>query len=495
MSSIYPGYGNQTTQRCQRCGMPLSPNSDGYCGNCGMQNAPSQSNNASGQLPFSSNAAWSGSQPQTAQGSGQPGQSGQFNQFGKSGQFGGPPQGQTPPGGSSVPQQSFGNQPPFNSPAAPQSPFNVQPPFGRSPASQPSPNAQQPFGNQQSFNSPSAPLQPWGNQQPFNSPSAPLQPFGNQQSFGTQGQFSSPNNFATVAGSPSQPNAPFAPQSQQPFLQQPVAGNNFQLGNMNGSNNGDFEDPDFSNNRKKPKVGLIIGSFVLLLLLIGGGIGGYLILKSHKPTKTVATQPATPTATPKGPPLFSDSFQNNNKGWDLTGKPGEFSVAVGNASLALEDDNNRLLWELVPGGKTYDNFLLNVGAVLSKGTQDNGYGIYIRGASNQTVDIATYYRFELYGNGSFSIFKGTLDASGTSQSSSLVSNTFSPAILKQGQVNHISILAARSTMSLIVNGQLLKTFTDNSYTSGSIALFVSNLANAPAGAQAKFSNLAIYPPQ
>lgn len=469
MSSIYPGYGNPQTQRCQRCGMPLFPNSDGICGNCGMQNAPSQPNNASGQLPFSPNAAWGGGQPQTAQSNGQSGQPGQFGQSGKSGQFGGSQGRLTPSGGPSVPQQAFGSQPSFNAPSAPQLPFN----------------AQQPFGTQQSFNSP-------------NSPSASLQPLGNgnqQQSFGAQGQFSSPNNFAAGTGLPPQPNAPFVPQSQQPFYQQPMPGNNFQTENVNGYNSKGFEDPDFSNNRKKPKLGLIIGSIVLLILIIGGGIGGYLVLKPHKSPKTASTQPATPTATPKGPPLFSDSFQNNNKGWDLTGNAGQFSVAIGNGSFTLEDDNNKLLWELVPGGKTYDNFLLNVDAVLSKGTQDNGYGIYIRGASNQTVDIATYYRFELYGDGSFAIFKGTLDASGTSQSGNLVSNTLSPAILKQGQVNHISILAAHSTMSLIVNGQLIKTFTDNNYTSGSIALFVSNLANAPAGAQAKFSNLAIYPPQ
>ena len=476
MSSIYPGYGNPTAQRCQRCGMPLSPNTNGYCGNCGMQNAPSQQQNASGQLPFSPNAAWGAGQPPVVQGNSQPGQSGQFNPFGNVGQFG-PPRGQTPPGGSfggtSTPQQPFGNQQPFGTPSAPQSPFNTQQPFGGSPASpvsQPLPNAQQPFGMQQSFNTPSAPLQPFGNP---------------QQPFGAQGQFSNSNNFAAGISSPSQSNAPFAPPSQQPF----------QMGNINGFNTGDFEDPDFSNNRKKPKLGLILGSVVLLILLIGGGIGGYMALKSNKSVPTASTQPATPTATPKGPPLFSDSFQNNNKGWDLTSKTGEFSVAVGGGSLALEDDNNKLLWELLPGGKTYDNFLLNVDAVLSKGTQDNGYGVYIRGASNQTVDIATYYRFELYGNGSFAIFKGTLDAAGTSQSSDLVSNTNNSAILLQGQVNHISILANCSTLSLIVNGQLLKTITDNSYTSGSIALFVSNLANAPAGAQAKFSNLAIYPPQ
>ena len=485
MSSIYPGYGNSTTQRCQRCGMPLSPNTDGYCGNCGMQNAPSPPDKASGQLPFSSNAAWGGAQPQPAQDSRQAGQSSQFNQFGqfgKPGQFSGPPRRQTPSsgtlGGTSVPQQSSGNEQPFGSPFAPQLPFQAQRPSGgpfpTSPSSQPLSNSQQPFGVPQSFHS----------------PSIPLQPFGNQQSFGAQGQFSSPNSFATIAGPTAQSNVPFAPQAPQL-----MPGNNFQMGNSNGFNNGNVEGPDFSNNRKKPKVGLIIGSIVLLMLLIGGGIGGYLILKSHKSTPKVSTQPTTPTATPKGPPLFSDSFQNNNEGWDLTGKTGEFSVAVGNGSLALEDDNNRLLWELLPGGKTYDNFLLNVDAMLSKGTQNNGYGIYIRGASNQTVDIATYYRFELYGDGSFAIFKGTLDASGTSQSSYLVNNTFSSAIVKQGKINHISIQASRSTLSFIVNGQLLKTITDNSYTSGSIALFVSNLANAPAGAQAKFSNLAIYPPQ
>ncbi len=466
MSSSYPGYGNSTIQRCQRCGMPLSPISNGYCGNCGMQNAPSQPNTASGQLPFTSNTTWGG-QSQPLQGNSQPGQSGQF------GQFGTPQSGLTPSGGFSSsalpPQQPFGNA---SSPL--QSPFQPQQFAGGPPVSQPLSNSSQSYAPQGTFNVPSAPLQPFGSGQ------------YQQQPFNTQG-FSSPNGFASTASSPSQPDTP--------LYQSPSYNNNFPSGNMNGYNPNNFSDPNFSDERKKPKVGLIIGSVLLLLLLIGGGIGGYMILKSHKSSTTGVTQSVTPTATPKGPPLFSDTFQNNNKGWDLSSMPGEYSVAVGGGSLALEDDHNRLLWELVPGGKTYDNFLLNVDAVLSKGTQDNGYGIYIRGASNQAVDIATYYRFELYGDGSFAIFKGTLDASGTSQSSNLVNNTLSSAILKQGQVNHISIVASGSTMSLIVNGQLVKTITDNSYTSGSIALFVSNLANAPAGAQAKFSNLAIYPPQ
>jgi 3-keto-disaccharide hydrolase len=486
MSSNYPGYGNSTTQRCQRCGMPLSPDAQGYCRNCGMQNAPVPSNTSSGQLPFSSNAAWGVDEAQSAQGNGQFGQPGPSRQFGRPGQFGGPPWGTTSPSGSlgntAIPQQPFGNQQSYGTPSAPLQPF------GGSSPSQPLSNTQQPFAG------PADPQQPFGTQQSFGSPSSPLQPFGNQQPFGSQGQFAGPNNFAGVVGSPSQTNAPFAPQPQQPFYQQPVPGNGFQQGDMNAYDPDNYEDPDFSNGKKKPRVGLIIGSIVLLILLIGGGIGGYLFIKAHKPA-TVSTQSVTPTPTPKGPLLFHDTFQANNAGWNLAGQAGEYSLHLGGGSLTLEDDNNKLLWELLPGNKTFDNFLLNVDAVLSKGTQDNGYGVYIRGASNQTVDIATYYRFELYGDGTFAVFKGTLDASGTSQSGVLVNYTVSSAIRKQGQVNHISILANGSTMSFIVNGQILKSFTDNSYTSGSVALFVSNLANTTAGAQAKFSNLAIYPPQ
>jgi hypothetical protein len=245
-----------------------------------------------------------------------------------------------------------------------------------------------------------------------------------------------------------------------------------------------------------PKVGLIIGVVVLLLIIVGGSIFGYLyVSKSHSSPSVQKTPTIAPTPTPKGNPIFSDSFTDNEHDWDTTSKVGTFSVKIGGGSLVLEDDDNKLLWELVPGGRNYGDFFLTVDAILSKGTQSNGYGIYIRGASNQNAEIATYYRFELYGDGTFAIFEGTVDATGTSKSKPLVDYTTSSAILKQGQVNHIAISAKGQTMSLIVNGQMLKTITDNTYASGSIALFVSNLPNTSPGAQATFSHFNIYPPQ
>lgn len=274
---------------------------------------------------------------------------------------------------------------------------------------------------------------------------------------------------------------------------QPTTGG-FQSGSMNGYQPAGFTKPP--ERKRRPKIGLIIGTVVLLILVIGGSFAGYEYLKNHNTTTDAQLIPTiAPTTVPKGTPLFSDLFMSNKNNWDTTSKAGEFSVKIGNASMVLEDDNNKLLWELVPGGRNFKDFFLTTDAVLSKGTQDNGYGVYIRGASNQNADLATYYRFELYGDGTFAVFKGTVDASGISKSSLLVNYTTSSAILKQGQVNHIAISAKGSTMSLLVNGQTLTTFSDNSYTSGSIALFISNLQNTTPGAQATFSNFVIYPAQ
>ena len=202
-----------------------------------------------------------------------------------------------------------------------------------------------------------------------------------------------------------------------------------------------------------------------------------------------------PTPTPKGKAVFADSFTSNSNRWTLLSDPGKFSAVIGNGSLVLEDDNNNLLPEMVPGGRTYSNFNLYVDAELSKGEQGNGYGIYVRSALGQNNDFTTYYRFELYGDGTFAVFKGSVDNTGKVISTRIVGYTQSQAIQKEGAVNHIEIAAKGSVMTFIVNGQILKTFSDNSYASGSVALFVSNLSNAKPVAQATFSHLAIYGPQ
>ncbi len=159
--------------------------------------------------------------------------------------------------------------------------------------------------------------------------------------------------------------------------------------------------------------------------------------------------------------------------------------------MVLEDDEHRLFMEVVPGNSLVD-FRLDVDASLSKGDPTNGYGVFIRGGLGPDGNLDTYYRFELYGDGTYAIFKGS-DTNGNTLSNKVHDYTASSAILKGSQVNHISIIAKGSSMTFMVNGQALYTYIDNNYKSGSVALFVSNLPTLPAGAQATFSHLAIFP--
>ncbi len=245
--------------------------------------------------------------------------------------------------------------------------------------------------------------------------------------------------------------------------------------------------------KRGPRVGLIVGIILLLIILVGGAFAGYTFYKNRNQNNNVTATP-TRVSTPSVTPLFSDSFTNanNNTGWDLTSKPGKFSVKVGGGSMILEDDDNKLLWEILPGKKLTD-FRLDVDATLSRGDPNNGYGVYIRGASSQDSDLGTYYRFELYGDGTYAIFKGSLDTTGHTQSNMVQSYTQHNSIAKAGNVNHITIVAKGPTMTLMVNGQTVYTYTDDNYKSGSIALFVSNLPKLTPGAQATFAQLAIFP--
>lgn len=196
---------------------------------------------------------------------------------------------------------------------------------------------------------------------------------------------------------------------------------------------------------------------------------------------------------PSGAAVFTDAFVDNSSGWNLQSVPGTYSVAIINGKLTLESDKNKLLWEVLPGERLLGNFEMTVNATLSKGDANNGYGIFIRGGSNASSDLASYYRFELYGDGSYAIFKGDVNQNGATIATRIVDYTLSPAIQKAGKTNHIMIVAQGSYMSLVVNNQLLASFYDTSYTKGSIALFVANLPQSPPVAQAQFSQLTIYP--
>ena len=317
-------------------------------------------------------------------------------------------------------------------------------------------------------------------------PSASQMPFANAPF--SQGGTDNPWQAQSFA--PQQPTSASFIQQAQPSWQEVQ---HKQQPAMNGNVTLSQQDQPVNSRRQRPKTGMIVGITCLLVVLIAGSTLGYLYFTRHTASGSSAVASTTHqvAATPTAPPLFSDNFTDNTHQWSLQSYPGQFSVSVQNNALTLESDNNKLLWELVPGNHMYSNFQLSVDATLSKGSQDNGFGIYFRSVLDQTGALSTYYRLELYGDGTFAFFKSGADANAAP--TRLVDYAATPAIKKQGTVNHITILARGQTLQLSVNGYVLSTVTDTSYASGTIALFVSNLQNAPAGAQAQFSHLAIYP--
>jgi hypothetical protein len=240
--------------------------------------------------------------------------------------------------------------------------------------------------------------------------------------------------------------------------------------------------------------GVIAVIIILVIAVIGEGTFiSASILQGNGIRSSAAQTPLSIVVTPQTRPLFSDSFQSNTAGWDTT-QPNGGKIALSGGKLTLESDNHGIVLEFVPE-PTFSDFRLDVDAELVQGSQANGYGIYIRGASTQNSVLGLYYRFEVYGDGTFAIYKGTQNVNGQIQSSVIKAQQANAAIYRAGRMNHLTILAQGASMIFQVNGITVYSFTDTSYKSGSVSLYVSNVFGVPADAQAIFEKLAIFPSQ
>jgi hypothetical protein len=472
MSSIYPSLGGAAARQCIYCSAPLAPN-ESQCSRCGTYNQlPPQGQQFGTFQPGVSSGtpglSW-GSQPaQSPQQFPQTGNESWLSNTGSTVGWG--PAGQA----SAQPQSNLfagQNQQPMPSQQLPQGLF---PPFGTGQLGQGQPGFSNP--NQSPLNNSFASFQQNPNQSSLNSSFASFQQNPDQSSFNSFFSTTQQNNHGTSRAGTGLLNG----QVQR----------NWQAYQLNQSGN-DNEDED-EDKKKRPNVLAIVGIIMLVLALVGGGtFGAFYFLRHSSSTNNTVVTPTI--VTPSTTPLFSDSFQNNANGWDLT-QPTGASISLSGGKLLLESDNNKLFQELLPGGKTWGDLRVDVDANLTKGDQANGYGIYIRGALAADGSLGTYYRFEAYGDGTFAVYMGVQNADGTTQSNTLKAKAVSNAILYAGQTNHLTVIAKGPQMTFLINNVIVTTFTDDSYKSGAIALFVSNVSGVKPGAQATFTHLAIFPP-
>lgn len=481
MGSTYPSFGGAAARQCMRCGAPLAPNQS-QCARCGAYSSVPQSQQPGmfqqGPGFGASGSSWNSQSPQTPQ------------QFPPTN--GGSAIGWGPVGQGSEQNNLFAQSGQLSSPSQP-----LQP--GLFP---PSPGYGQP--GQSAFNNPnqSALNNSFGSFRQVPNTSLPNQSAVNN-SFGSFQQIpntSLPNSSLGLFPPNSNPpslNTFFTPTQQNNYSASPVGMQNglvqrnwqgFQASQQR-NNRGGEDDEDNDDKRTHPLVIVLIA--VLSLALIGGGLGAWHVLQSNNGLANASGTPV-PVVTPSVTPLFSDSFQNNNNGWDTT-QPAGASISISGGKMVLESDNNELFEELLPNGKAYSDLRIDVNADLTKGAQGNGYGIYIRGALGTDGALDTYYRFEVYGDGTFAVYKGVVNDSGSEANDTIKKDTVNPAISIASYINHLTVIAKGSQMTFEVNGTTVTTFSDNTYKGGSIALFVSNVPGVAKGAQTTFTNLAVFP--
>lgn len=463
MSSSYPLHGDTSSRLCSHCGMVLSRNP--YCTNCGYYNDLTSVNIAEQETQpspaFNALAEDFTSQPTQ-----------KLDQYNKQSQNLSSQSSQSPPSY----RRGIPSATPFLG-ISPDTSFSLSHPTQSPDSSGKGTSSATPFLGI----NPDTPF--FSSQQPnFSVQDAPSVPLF----LGTTLQ-STPSQVDRKQSSGSGSLEPSSSYETQPTLIIPAT-----LQERQNRSSGDLGLKQGSQYKSKKRK-MLLGIMLSIVVLVIGGLAGYLFMYSPMTQKSIS-MPATSSSTrPKEPSEFADAFKNNSNQWDLRSEAGKYSVAITNGDLVLEDDNNSLLPELLPGNRAFSNFKMAVDAVLSKGSQKDGYGLYIRCSSDQGGNPTTYYRLELYGDSTYAIFKGMLDKQGGADPSplKLVSYTTNSAIRKQGNSNHIEVNARSDTITIRVNGQVLKTFSDPSYTKGTVALFLSNIQDAPPGAQAKFSNLVI----
>jgi hypothetical protein len=227
---------------------------------------------------------------------------------------------------------------------------------------------------------------------------------------------------------------------------------------------------------------------------------GFLLMSgcvSTAPTSTAVSTPTpqivyvtvtvTPTPTPSPSPvsktvLFSDDLSKWHTGWSQESETSNGKIFYSGGSLHIRDNHppTESKWQGLD--KYFNDFILEVDTKTIDGTIDNWQGVYFRiedGEDNYygaAVSADGYYGIQKWVNGDVVVLAGPAR-------SSYINTGI-------GATNRIRVEANKNALSLSVNGNHLRTVTDNSFKEGSIGLTADCLSSGPF-TEVVFNNLVI----
>ncbi|MFQ5925729.1 MAG: family 16 glycoside hydrolase, partial [Dehalococcoidia bacterium] len=211
--------------------------------------------------------------------------------------------------------------------------------------------------------------------------------------------------------------------------------------------------------------------------------GQYRVEVTVKDRLTAETAVQSGYFTVASPVLFSDDFSDRSSGWDIYSNE-EGSAYYGDGRFHVRDEAFGDYSENSYAGQYFTDFVLEVETKLLGGTDENWYGVMSR------IDqLGNGYYFDISADGYYEIVKFA-----NGNPIVLREPTLSIHINKgQHVTNLVRIECIGSTLSLSVNGHLLATVTDSTFTGGDIALRVDSIGG-PQPTEVAFDNIVVTAP-
>ncbi|MDT8899023.1 hypothetical protein QYE77_12180 [Thermanaerothrix sp. 4228-RoL] len=190
-----------------------------------------------------------------------------------------------------------------------------------------------------------------------------------------------------------------------------------------------------------------------------------------------------PTATRQVEILFQDDFSDPDSGWDRRQDSDGVTDYTGDGAYRIRVDTPNLeVW--ANPGRNFKDVQIEVDATKVAGPDDNDFGVLCR-----YVDTQNFYFFLISSDGYFGIGKKVNGETQVIGAENLESHT---AIRQGTTTNHIRADCVGNTLSLHVNGTLLRTVNDEALKEGDVGLIAG--AYAEPGVEIFFDNFMVYKP-